>query len=181
MTIDQLRIPAAVAGGLALATWKYPRATRDVDIMVSLTAASLDELVRALVEKGMRLKGKGTPIDLGHTDIVQLSYEPPDAFVDVPLDILVAKSTYARQAVRRSIAITSEHLGFEIRVLACEDLVINKLLSGRVIDLADAAGLARANASSLDLAYLKEKADQLELSPQLDRVWAEACPDEPFS
>jgi hypothetical protein len=34
--------------------------------------------------------------------------------------------------------------------LACEDLIINKLLAGRAIDLADAAALIRANANALD-------------------------------
>ncbi len=96
LTLGQLEIPAAVVGGLALAIWKYPRATRDVDIMVSLTDSSLDDLVNALVEKGIRVHENSTPINLGHTDVVQLSYEPPDAWIEVPLDLLVAKSAYAQ-------------------------------------------------------------------------------------
>ncbi len=96
------------------------------------------------------------------------------------LSIFLSLNPHTRSnALWRSVSVTSEYLGFEIRVLACEDLVINKLLSGRVIDLADAAALVRANAGSLDLPYLKEKADQLELRPQFNKVWSEAFPDKP--
>ncbi len=180
LTIDELGITAAVVGGLALAFWKHPRATRDVDVMVSVTDAQLEELVNALVNSGVRLKGEGARVHLGNTDIVQLEYEPPEAFVDVPLDLLIARSQYAREALQRSITVTLEQLGLAIRVLGCEDLIINKLLAGRIIDLADAAALVRANIGSLDMEYLKDKVDQLQLSRQLRKIWEEACPGEPF-
>lgn len=177
-TIDQQKIPAAVVGGLALASWKHPRATRDVDVMVSLTDDQLERLVAALVNTGFRVKSEGAPIKLQHTDIVQLAYEPPDAFVDVPVDLLVVKSAYARQALQRSVTVTAESLGFEFRVLACEDLIINKLLAGRAIDLADAAALIRANANALDQQYLKDKVHQLGLTEPFGKTWADAGADE---
>ncbi len=180
LTIEELDITAAVVGGLALAFWKHPRATRDVDVMVSVTDAQLEELVSALVNTGVRLKSEGARVHLGNTDIVQLEYEPPEAFVDVPLDLLIARSPYARDALQRSIAVTSEQLGFAIRVLGCEDLIINKLLAARMIDLADAAALVRANIGSLDMRYLKDKVDQLQLSRQLRQIWEEAFPGEPL-
>ena len=42
LTIDELDVTAAVVGGLALAFWKHPRATRDVDVMVNVTDAQLE-------------------------------------------------------------------------------------------------------------------------------------------
>jgi hypothetical protein len=178
-TIDQQKIPAAVVGGIALTTWKHPRATRDVDVMLSLTNDQLEQLLATLVDTGFRLKSEGTPVKLQHADIVQLEYEPPDAFVEVPVDLLVVKSDYARQALQRSVTVTSEALGFEIRVLACEDLIINKLSAGRVIDLADAAALIRANVNAMDLRYLASKVNQLGLTKSFTDIWADACPDKP--
>jgi hypothetical protein len=63
-TIDQQKIPAAVVGDLALATWTHPRATRDVDVMVSLTDDQLEQLVAALVNTGFHVKSEGAPIKL---------------------------------------------------------------------------------------------------------------------
>lgn len=64
--------------------------------------------------------------------------------------------------------------------MGCEDLIINKLLAARIIDLADAAAVVRANLDSLDLQYLTDKADQLQLSDQLGKIWEEACPGKPL-
>ena len=64
---------------------------------------------------------EGTRVHLGNTDVVQVEYESPEALVDVPLDLLIARSKYARDALQRSISVTSEQLGFANRVLCCED------------------------------------------------------------
>jgi hypothetical protein len=58
--------------------------------------------------------------------------------------------------------------------LACEDLVLHKLLSGRLLDLADAAMLRRANRSDLDLSYLLDWTTRLSLDAELSQVWEDA-------
>jgi len=63
--------------------------------------------------------------------------------------------------------------------LACEDLILHKLLAGRVIDLADAAALLRANRETLDLNYLNRWASHLEVDGGLAGVWKEAFPERP--
>jgi hypothetical protein len=49
-------LPMALMGGLAVAFWKHPRNTRDVDILVDVGDAELDELVEAMKRAGMRPK-----------------------------------------------------------------------------------------------------------------------------
>jgi len=71
-------------------------------------------------------------------------------------------------------------LDIEIAVLACEDMILHKLLAERVIDLADAAALLRANRQSLDFAYLGNCAQELHLAASLERAWHAAYPDEPL-
>ena len=178
-TVAQQNIDAALIGGIAMAAWKYPRATRDVDIMVSLPDEQIDGLIASLLRTGVRSKDD-TPIDLGHIDVIRLEYEPPGAFVDVPIDLLVARSDYARAAIKRSVTLTSETLGFEVRVMACEDLIINKLLAGRVIDLADSAALIRANVGEIDRDYLIDQVESIGLIDQLKRIWSEAVPSKPL-
>ena len=75
----------------------------------------------------------------------------------------------------------SAELGFEVNLLACEDLILHKLLAGRMIDLADAAALLRANRATIDLAYLRQWIEANQLNSDLARVWDEAFPGEaPF-
>jgi hypothetical protein len=68
----------------------------------------------------------------------------------------------------------------EIAVMSCEDLIIHKLLAGRIIDSADVAALLRANRAGLDLAYLKGWLGQRNLLPQLETIWHEKFPSEPL-
>jgi hypothetical protein len=56
----------------------------------------------------------------------------------------------------------------KVRVLGCEDLLLFKAASGRLIDLADIQTLYTLQSSSLDLAYLEEKAAELGLK---SRFW----------
>ena len=68
-----------------------------------------------------------------------------------------------------------------VDMLACEDLILHKLLAGRIIDLADAAALLRANRETLDLGYLRSWAARLDLTGHLAEVWQEAFPGEAAS
>ena len=64
-------------------------------------------------------------------------------------------------------------LDIEVAILACEDLILHKLLAGRMIDLADAAALSWANRETLDLDYLNRWGARLEVSGDLARVLKE--------
>ena len=69
-------------------------------------------------------------------------------------------------------------LDVEIAVLTCEDLILHKLLAGRIIDRADAAALLRANRESLDVDYILTRTDRLALAVDLAEIWNEAFPGE---
>jgi hypothetical protein len=54
--LEPLNLPMALMGGLAVALWKHPRNTRDVDILVDVRDGNLDKLVEAMKRAGMRSK-----------------------------------------------------------------------------------------------------------------------------
>lgn len=105
-------------------------------------------------------------------------YEPPDAFMDFQVDLLLAKSDYHRTAIQRRISIQFPDLDIDLSVLACEDLILHKLLAERLIDLADAAALLVANQQSLDYVYLRAWAEKLHLRQLLEQSWHSVLPDE---
>jgi Uncharacterised nucleotidyltransferase len=176
--LEPLNLPMALMGGLAVAVWKHPRNTRDVDILVDVRDGNLDELVEAMKRAGMRSKRQPPVLLLGDQRLVQLLYPAPGTFLDIQIDVLLADSAYQKEALTRAkpAKLDGER---EIAVLSCEDLIIHKLLAGRIIDSADVAALLRANRAGLDLAYLKGWLGQLNLLPHLETIWHETFPSEP--
>jgi hypothetical protein len=169
----------ALMGGLAAAVWKHPRNTRDVDILVDVRDGNLDDMVEAMKRAGMRSKRQPPVLQVGGQRVIQLLYPAPGTFLDIQIDVLLADSAYQKEALTRATPakLDDEH---EIAVLSCEDLIIHKLLAGRIIDSADVAALLRANRRVLDLAYLKDWLGQLNLLPHFETIWHETFPSEPL-
>ena len=65
-------------------------------------------------------------------------------------------------------------------MLSCEDLIIHKLLAGRIIDSADVSALLPANRAGLDMAYLERWLTELSLVPPFETIWNDTFPSEPF-
>jgi hypothetical protein len=177
--LSEAAVPAAVMGGIAVTAWRRIRATHDVDLLVSLDDSRFGEVFRILDKAGVHRKHVAPFIAVGDTRFIQFLYDLPDLEIDVRIDLLLADSPFERQALRRAVEPPSA-LGRGIRVLACEDLILFKLLAGRMIDRADAAYLLRVNRDDLDLGHLNQWAKSLSLEGELKDIWKEAFPDEPL-
>jgi len=177
-TLKPLNIPMAVIGGLALAAWKHVRATKDIDLLLIVDAENLDPMLRRLQAAGVGPKRNPPAVALDQWELIQLTYEPPEAMMELQIDLLLGKSEYHRVALSRRITTTLPGVEDEIAILACEDLVLHKLLASRMIDRADAVALLQANRDSLDLNYLNHWADALGLRSELDDAWRQAVPRE---
>jgi hypothetical protein len=168
----------AVMGGLALAAWRHVRATRDVDLLIGISDDDVEPLLSTLTSAGLRPKHQPPLISVGSLQILQLLYEPPGAYLDLQVDLLLAQSDYHRLALARRTPTRLAALDFDLDVLACEDLILHKLLAGRLLDRADAAMLLRANRADLNLEYLLGWTTTLSLGSDLAQVWEEAFPGE---
>lgn len=161
--------------GLALTAWKYPRATRDVDLVICSTTQHFDPLVAALAAASFRARHQPAVRPLGAIYIAQFDFDPPDAFLTIPTDVLLVDSDYHRAALTRCVPLVVSDIAARMQVLSCEDLILHKLLAGRMIDRSDGAALIRANRQSIDVEYLRKSAASLGIKPELDAVWNEAA------
>jgi hypothetical protein len=177
-TLRLMDIPTAVMGGLAMSAWKYARATRDVDLLIGIDARQADKILTQLQALGIRPKHSPPVISLGRLNIIQMLYEPPEAFMEVEIDLLLAEMPYNRIALERSILTRLPDLPIDISVLTCEDLILHKLMAGRIIDRADIAALLKINHASLDKNYLTQWVNQLQLTADFTSIWQETLPDE---
>jgi Nucleotidyl transferase AbiEii toxin, Type IV TA system len=175
-----LKLQTALLGGLALAVWKHARFTKDVDILVALGKVEKDTLLNALGSTGFRPKRADGTIRLGDLEVLQMVYAPSDALIDVQVDLLLAGDEYQYAALDRCITTMIEELDSPVNVLSCEDLILHKLLAGRIIDRADAAALLRANRDSLDFDYIGHWIGNKQITSEFSEVWAEAIPGEPL-
>lgn len=179
LTLEPLGLPMAVIGGIALATWKYVRATRDVDLLLGIAEHDLGDVLDRLRAAEIRPKHDPPVRTVGQLDVVQMLYEPPETFIDLQVDLLLARSGYPLDALDRRIPTQLPDLDIEIAVLACEDLILHKLLAGRIIDRVDSAALLRANRKTLNLDGLARRTRELGIGGEYAEVWNDVFPGEP--
>lgn len=178
--LQPLHLPSAVMGGIAVSLWKHVRATQDVDLLVGVAPAGEATVIQALRAGGFRPKRQPPVMQLGEFRLLQLLYEPPGSYIDVQVDLLLVSSEYHLQALDRRVPAQLPATGVEVEVLACEDLILHKLLAARILDRADVAALLRANAGTLDLPYLREWGTRLGVLEDLAAIWREAFPNQTF-
>lgn len=176
--LEPMGCPRALMGGLSLALWKHVRNTRDVDLLIGLEHTSVEAVLELLQRVGVHTKHQPPVLDLGSVRIVQLLYEPKDAFVDVQIDLLLAESDFHREALARRVPARLPDLDIDLFTLSCEDILLLKMSAGRIIDRADAAALLRLNRPALDLGYLLGWVSRLALADEWAEIWQEAFPGE---
>ena len=162
--VERLGVSPVVAGGLAVSYWGHPRSTQDIDLAVIVS----DELD---FESGLRqanlipAKG-GRIVDLGFVRVSQWTVTFEEEYIDCEIDFLISNSSYHQEAIGRAIRCEFPGVTRPLRVLSCEDLLVFKAASGRLIDLADIKTLVALHVRTLDYGYMRMKADELRLPPQ---------------
>jgi hypothetical protein len=129
-----------------------------------------------LAAAGYRSKRRDPLIRLEDAAFIQLFYEPPGAVLEIQIDLLLAESAFQRQAVERRVTLPASEMGFQADVVSCEDLILLKLIAGRILDRVDAGELMKANRDSLNLNYLQGWVAKLKLERAFAEAWADVFP-----
>jgi hypothetical protein len=177
-TLEPLGFPCALMGGAALAVWQHPRATRDIDLLIGVDIENLDAVIGRLAAAGCRPKKDPPLVTLGSLRFAQFLYTPPDEFYDAQFDLWLADTELQKSAIRRRVRRDIPGVSRSVDVLNCDDLILFKLLSGRIIDRADAAVLVRENRHDIDFAYLKHWIEKLDIGREFTEIWRESYPGE---
>jgi hypothetical protein len=126
----------AILGGYAVGHHAKPRATKDLDLLVSGEGDNLERLGAALTAFGAPANVVAAARAMGATDVVFLGVAP------VRIDILRTADGIETEAVLARSQ-TVDLAGLSVRVIALADLIANKRAAGRPQDLADVALLER--------------------------------------
>jgi hypothetical protein len=130
----------ALLGGYAVGHHAKPRATKDLDVLVSGEGDNLDRVADALGRFGAPANVVAAARVMSADDIVYLGVPP------VRIDILRRADGIDTEAVvSRADSVVIR--GLAVPVIALDDLLANKRASGRKQDLADVELLLRFAAS----------------------------------
>jgi len=125
-----------VVGAYALAAHGFPRATGDIDIWVRNSFENAQKVMRALVKFGAPSSSLSEEDFTAPDVIVQLGVEP------CRIDLLTSIDGVGfDEAWQSKVSITIDDL--EIHVLSKEDLLRNKLTTGREKDQGDIVWLEK--------------------------------------
>jgi hypothetical protein len=131
------KVSYAVVGGYAVGHHAKPRATKDLDLLVSPSGDNLERVGRALEQFGAPPNVIAAVKRLAPTEIVYLGVPP------VRVDILRSADGIEDVDAALARAVHASLDDLMVPVIALDDLVANKRAAGRPQDLADVALLEK--------------------------------------
>lgn len=167
--LEAASIDYMIGGSVASSIYGEPRTTRDVDIVVDVTSASLTRLFAELDRSRLYVDDAPT----GHAVAAGHVYNMLDTHGGWKADLVVRKARafsdveFARRA-RRDV------LGTAAMVASAEDVLLTKLewslASGSSRQIEDARGIVAVQGDRLDVEYLRRWAVELGVAELLESV-----------
>lgn len=153
-TLEEARIPAALAGGMAANAWvdkEDVHLTYDVDVAILLpgdTPFSADSIAESVESRSGMGCFHGSDLELPKARIIRLVTRPDGTVID----LVLADGAYTAAALARTGSV--DLAGVARAILAPEDVLLFKSLAARDKDRIAIAALAKAQA--LDMAYVEK-------------------------
>jgi len=154
--LDNIGIEYMLVGGLAVGIWGEPRATVDIDFLVSIKADDSDLLRQKVKESERFIFIHDRPLIFGKISFLRATLK---SNADISADFLFADDDFKNEALRRKE--TLQISDFSVNVSAPEDLIILKLLSGREQDNLDAKKIFEIQKKRLDREYMQKWSKRL--------------------
>ncbi|MGH7495995.1 MAG: hypothetical protein ACREOO_26885 [bacterium] len=170
--LAQKKIPYAIIGGVAVQKWGEPRATKDVDLTISIPIEKTEKFI-ANISRSFKGRASDLHAFARRTRVVPI-YASNGCSVDISLalpgyeDAVMQRTQSFKLAPRKTV-----------RVCSAEDLIIHKVVAGRPQDLIDLRNVIFRHGEALDHAYIRAWLKEFSLILETDevlqrfeRVWA---------
>ncbi len=166
--LNSTEVTYYLTGSMASNFWGIPRTTHDLDFVVQLPPSAVPRILQAFsgdfyIEEAA----------------VRAAYRPPYQFnaIDtrsaLKVDFWLPKpEPFDREMLRRRVQVAL--FGEPAWIASAEDVILHKLLWNQISpsdrQLGDAAGIVAVQTESLDRGYLKQWAQELKVTHELDRL-----------
>ena len=150
------KIEYMLVGGLAVGIWSRPRATVDIDFLISARIDDSDALRQRLNESVRFVLIHNEPITFEKISLLRATLK---SNTDISVDFLFVDDDFKSEALSRKVA--TQVADFPVNIATPEDLIILKLLSERQQDRLDAEGILEMQRENLDMEYIKKWSERL--------------------
>lgn len=144
--LEEAGIPYMVIGGVANLFWGVPRTTLDVDVTAWVEDRDISPLIHRLAG-AFRLLPEDPAEFVRETRVLPM--ETPQGF---RADLIFGALPFEEAAIRRARVMPVA--GQPVRVCTPEDLIVSKIVSDRLRDREDVAGITQRQGPALDRKYL---------------------------
>ena len=142
-------IQYAIIGGIAVGIRSRPRATNDVDVLLSIPQLQLPRLLEDLIAQGFTLDERKAILEFVQHHITSFDFQ------GVRIDWLKPVVPMYQHVLDR--AQETPVFGKPLRVVTAEGLILLKLTAARPQDVADIAALLSSNRGLLDLTWIEQE------------------------
>jgi predicted nucleotidyltransferase len=135
--LNQNEVAYLLVGGYAVGFNGYPRNTGDMDIWVKISEENATKLEEVIRDFGFASLGLTKEDFLNENEFLQMGYPP------FRIDILtnISGVNFEESFLKRKLTYTDNQV--EVSVIHINDLITNKIASGRTKDLADVEQLKK--------------------------------------
>ena len=148
-------IKFVLMGGIAASVLAKPRATFDIDGIISISKEKLKEFLPEFKKKGFKFDPKRPFRKIQGLPFFTLYFTRYKTYVD----LFISVSEFQKEIIRRARQVKYDKLN--IKIISPEDLILVKLQSGREKDIEDVREIIMGNKEKLDYKYLKKWSKKL--------------------
>lgn len=152
------QIKFVLMGGIATSILAKPRATFDVDGIISITDNKIKDLLLDIENAGFKIDKKQPLKLIQGSPFLTLYYDPYKTYID----LFISSNDFQNEIINRAKVIDYNDLS--INIISPEDLILVKIQSGREKDMDDIREIIKENSESLDYKYLNTWAEKLGIS-----------------
>lgn len=159
-----------IIGGVAVGLQGYPRATRDVDMLLAAEEMDLAQFIDRALQLGFEPRVPNLLDFARRNYVIKLVHRDSQ----VPVDISLAYTPLEMQIIREGDTIPVH--GITIPVARPEDLLIMKCIAQRSIDLIDVHELYQLYGDQIDLQRVRYWVEQFAEALEEPDLWAKVEP-----
>jgi hypothetical protein len=145
--LDAATIPYMVIGGQAVLQYGEPRLTKDIDITIGIASEEVEKVL-AIAKRGKLKSLPASPKKFAReTNVLPAE----DLQSGIRIDFIFGQTNYELEAIKNSQKIFVNNVS--ITFASVEDVIIQKIISGRPRDIEDIANILKKNAQ-IDAKYI---------------------------
>ena len=148
--LKEAGISYMVVGGQAVLQYGETRFTQDIDITLAVTPDEIEEVIKPLQSCGFSTIPSDYLSFLKDTWVLPVRHSTTNIRIDLIFSIL----PFERAAISNANEIFID--GAPVRFIAVEDLIVQKIFSGRPRDIEDAEGILKLNKERVDLKKIED-------------------------